>query len=82
MAPDGTSRTRIATLTDADSYERCAETFDLGPVWSPDGTRLAILIENHVWVANADGTNHSAGSLHRFDRQVGSAYGIAWRPVP
>ena len=47
----------------------------MNPVWSPDGTKLAVTGDNYVgiWVANADGTE-----LTQLSQALGAGYQMAW----
>ncbi|WP_419930290.1 hypothetical protein [Candidatus Poriferisocius sp.] len=60
-----------------------------GPIWSPDGTRLAVELisrgTNHkeIWVLDVDGTNERkiTGSQSVYDLSKGHrAFGFAWAP--
>ncbi|HEX7263944.1 MAG TPA: hypothetical protein VF383_07175 [Candidatus Dormibacteraeota bacterium] len=68
MDPDGSHRTQIFTTSS------CCMTFLGGPAWSPDGTLIATVTFNTLWVMNADGSNvKSLGAISN-DRP-------AWQPV-
>jgi hypothetical protein len=79
---------RIAYETDANSYDGVIYTSDAGggdvhrvgrgssPSWSPDGTRLAFLRNNRVFVAGAEGTG--AAPLPNVD--AGRVLYLAWSP--
>lgn len=47
----------------------------LAPVWSPDGSRLAVTGDNYtgIWVAQADGTD-----LHQVSQATGAGYQMRW----
>jgi hypothetical protein len=69
--PDGSHRTEIfqqnGCCVGAGIYA--------GPVWSPDGTRIATMVMSTLWVMNAD------GGAPKDSGQVGY-YRPAWQPVP
>jgi Tol biopolymer transport system component len=81
MAPDGTDRRILATFPTADT-ETCSGSFRPGPVWSPDGRQLAMLVSRELWIVNADGSDPHVLPLGGFIHRVGPPHGIAWRPVP
>lgn len=47
----------------------------LAPVWSPDGTKIAVAGDNYsgIWVANADGS-----TLSRLTSDAGAGYKMQW----
>ena len=48
----------------------------MAPVWSPDGSKIAVTGDNYVgiWVANADGS-----SLQQVSSATGAGYQMIWR---
>jgi Tol biopolymer transport system component len=78
MHPDGTSRSRLATF--ADATDRCpsvVSTFQPGPVWSPDGSTLAVWIDPVITLVDA-----SSGDVRRLELGLATGIeGITWRPV-
>jgi Tol biopolymer transport system component len=64
MAADGSGQVQLSGCSPAEASP-CAAGDDFGPVWSPDGTRIAFLRafgavganDRPVYVMNADGTN-------------------------
>jgi len=63
----------------------CADGSDFGPVWSPDGTRIAFLRafmavgsnDRSVWTMNADGTNQA-----RLNEALSLQAVPAWQALP
>jgi Tol biopolymer transport system component len=51
-------------------------TFNWGPTWSPDGTRVAYISGESVWVVNRDGSNLQKLTKTKF----ASNSGTAWSP--
>ena len=47
----------------------------MAPVWSPDGSKIAVTGDNFsgIWIANADGTD-----LHKISDALGAGYQIRW----
>ncbi len=62
----------------SDQHQLTAGLHDFGPVWSPDGTQLALLdiATQTVYVMNADGTGRHA--VHA----LGLQFVPAWQPHP
>jgi len=79
MAADGSGLIRIARFSPSKLHGDCAPNLDWGspgPVWSPDGRELAALVGNDLIVMDA------GGSILRRIHVGGSAFGIAWQPIP
>jgi Tol biopolymer transport system component len=83
---DGSSARRIAEIT-FEPFTCGRPSFTgsvgptLGPVWSPDGTKLAIVARegtsrNTLFVMNADGSN-----LHEVGQLQSEEVGVTWRPI-
>jgi Tol biopolymer transport system component len=80
MNSDGSSPTR---LTDGKSRTERLPSFvpvyDFGPVWSPDGTRIALVSNRDylfaVYIMNADGSN-----VHLVTDKVQDSASLAWSP--
>jgi WD40 repeat protein len=69
MNPDGSHRTEIFR------YNGCCVNALGGPAWSPDGTRIAAVTSQTLWVMNADGSDPTSLGGISADRP-------AWQPVP
>ena len=77
-SPDGAQRTRVADTADA-HVGSCSPEGAIaatGPVWSPEGTELAVLIHDRVVVVGKDGTD-----IHPVTGRIPQALGLAWKPV-
>src|SRR5262249_2535302 len=80
MTPDGSSPT---LLTDeksrTDRLPNFVPVYDLGPVWAPDGTRIAFTSNRDyvfaVYIMNADGSN-----AHLLTDKVQDPASLAWSP--
>ena len=64
-----THRTRIF------QYPNCCVNALGGPAWSPDGTRIAVVTANTLWVMNTNGTALTSPGVVSGDRP-------AWQPLP
>jgi Tol biopolymer transport system component len=47
MQPDGSGLTQLTSLPNR----------EWDPTWSPDGTKIALVVDQDIWTMNADGTN-------------------------
>src|SRR5215213_7176716 len=57
--PDGSSLNRLSTIASSTYYAQSA--------WSPDGTKLAFVDEERIWVMDADGSNLRVLTLNKSD---------------
>lgn len=83
---DGSSAHRIAAITfERPTCRRSSFTGSvgptLGPMWSPDGTKLAVVARRGasratLFVMNSDGSN-----LHEVGRLESSQVAVTWRPI-
>ena len=76
MRPDGTGATRLASLgIDPDGC--AAYDFQPGPVWSPDGRKIAVWLRPSIRFVDV-----ATGETHNLELpDAPSIYGITWRPV-
>jgi dipeptidyl aminopeptidase/acylaminoacyl peptidase len=85
VTPDGQQQTRLAKLQSIEPGARCGSDFGSseGLAWSPDGQRVAVLIEDgrlqRVVLMQADGSDVHV--LSQFSNEY-LAYGLAWQPIP
>ena len=84
MSADGSGQVQLTGCPPADTAP-CAKGNDFGPVWSPDGTRIAFLRafmavgsnDRTVYVMNADGTGQA-----RLNEALGLQSVPAWQALP
>ena len=84
---DGSSAVRIAHISTPERPTCRPSSFTgslgptLGPVWSPDGTKLAIVARrgtsrDTLFVMNSDGSN-----LHEVGQLESGEVAVTWRPI-
>lgn len=84
MAADGSAQVQLSGCPPAEAAP-CAKGNDFGPVWSPDGTRIAFLRafmavgsnDRTVYVMNADGTGQA-----RLNEALSLQAVPAWQALP
>jgi Tol biopolymer transport system component len=84
MAADGSAQVQLTGCPPSD-VAPCANGSDFGPVWSPDGTRIAFLRyfgavganDRTVYVMNADGTD-----VRRLNEPTALEAVPAWQAIP
>ncbi|MBB6170429.1 Tol biopolymer transport system component/imidazolonepropionase-like amidohydrolase [Nocardiopsis mwathae] len=65
-----TGRTRY---TEPAPYRSLSTRGDDGPVWSPDGTRMAFVMESVLWIADVDGDGTFTGEARQLTDEVTDA---------
>ena len=59
--------------TDPIPFRSLSDRFSAGPVWSPDGTRMAFVMSGVLWVMPVDGQGRQTGAPRQITREVADA---------